>query len=130
VIRAALLLVILLAGGPPVVRPVVPAKQRMGKSILLVVDVSGSMQGQPFSRMMSAVRMIAGQPIDDASISVLAFEGRVWRWKYKGKTWVKLPDADALKAVDAWLSTRGALGTTRVTPALKIALREKRRDLS
>ncbi len=142
-IRAALaaLLVIysttLLAAPPDVIDTVVAGRQRPSKNLLLVVDTSGSMEGDAFSKALGVVEMIAKQPLDAGQVGVIGFTKTPDRWTVPksmrgrgGKGWASLPSSDVLRAALAWLKKRGAVGWTKVVPALTAALRDPQDPLT
>lgn len=119
--------------------PVAKPRKRPAKNVLLVVDTSGSMtleQSAPLAKALAVVRSLAGQPVDEMNLAVIGFTARPTRWVYratpkaKGKRWVPLPDADAVKACASWLRGQtDTYGATAMAPALELALRERRKQL-
>lgn len=103
---------------------------RPTKNLLFVVDTSGSMGRGEFARALDALAMIAGQPIDDGKLAVLAFSDYSVRWHYAKKTWVPLPDARAVRAAETWLTKVKANGSTELGSALTVALSDPQDDLT
>lgn len=119
------------------VAPSAPITRR----VLFVVDRSGSMHGDHFSRALAAVRDLIEHPTDDLEVAVIAFNDLATRWPGKpegGGTnkrsvpfgWAALPSETAVDEAEAWLAALGAGGDTLVTPALRAALAEPRDELS
>lgn len=114
---------------------VVPAKKPISQHIMFVVDTSGSMKGDKFVKAIKAVVKISEQPTDELQIAAIAFTGTTSRWKglpEKGvpQGWAQLPSMIAVQKAESFLVGRGAQGDTLVTPALKLALSERRKDLT
>ena len=110
---------------------VVRGQSRVSKHILFVVDVSGSMYGRAFTRAVSSVRSLAGQPTDEMQVGVIAFADTAVRWSpTKHSTWAKLPDKKALVAVENFLYQQGPGGGTKVVPALELALQDPKPQLT
>lgn len=116
------------------VDPATPITQR----VLFVVDRSGSMHGDHFSRALAAVRELAEHPTDDLEVAVIAFNDTATRWPGKPEQgqrkvpqgWAALPSETAVGEAEAWLAALGAGGDTLVLPALRAALAEARDGLS
>lgn len=124
-----LALFVALLGVTPAIVTVRPGP-RPTKNMLFVVDVSGSMGSTEFARALGAVAMIAGQPIDDGAFGVLAFADQPTRFKHNGRDWFELPSERSVKRATTWLAASGSSGNTLLAPALKAALRDKRRKLT
>lgn len=112
----------------------VDAQAPITQRILFLVDRSGSMQGDHFTRALTAFKQIAETPIDDLQIGVIAFNDEVIRWPGRPEEgvppgWARLPSS-AAEAAQNWLSALGAGGDTLVAPALTAALEERRPNLS
>lgn len=119
------------------VAPSVPITRR----VLFVVDRSGSMHGDHFSRALAAVRDLSEHPTDDLEVAVIAFNDVATRWPGKPENggrnernvpagWAALPSDTAVDEAEAWLAELGAGGDTLVIPALRAALAEQRDELS
>lgn len=122
---------------------VVPPTARLTKRIVFLVDVSGSMAGLKFDRACGAVLEIAGQPVDELEIAVVAFDSTVSRWPglpepsdpergIKGvpRGWAALPSQLAMDESSRWLNGISPDGGTLVIPPLRAALAENRKELS
>lgn len=110
---------------------VVQSSSRFSKHLLFVCDVSGSMYGRPFSKALTTFKALASQPTDELEIGLIAFADKPVRWlPAKKTTWAKLPNAKAVKKAGSWLKTQGPGGGTKVIPALKLALADKKKKLT
>ncbi len=120
---------------------VVPAQVPLSKRVLFVVDVSGSMAGMKFDRASQAVLEIAGQPVDEMEIGLIAFDNHPSRWPgipeegVEGrpgvpKGWAALPSQEAVDDASTWLRKINPTGGTRAIPAMEAALAEDRNQLS
>ena len=95
--------------------------QPIGKRILLLVDVSGSMcHTGRMAEARAAASQIARQPVDEASVLVMAWADACVA--YPGG-WVDLPDAEKVQQIETWLASWHTLGDTHLTPALLAALK-------
>lgn len=116
----------------------VPPTTPITRRVLFVVDRSGSMHGDHFSRALAAVRDMLQQPTDDLEVAVIAFNDAAVRWPGKPEEgrrtvpagWAALPSDTAVAEAEAWLESLGAGGDTLVIPALRAALGERRGELS
>lgn len=98
-----------------------PAASPMSARVLLVVDVSGSMDAY-LPRALTQVADITGQPVDELQLACIAFSDQVYRWP---RGWVQLPDEGARGELLGWLGGLGARGDTLLAPALRLALEEE-----
>jgi len=122
---AALLLVCLSLPGLKVLEP--PTKP-ITKRILLLVDVSGSMQN--FGHAQQALRVasaIARQPVDEASVLAMAWTDATAT--YPGG-WVQLPSEEGVEKLEAWLGSWHTQGDTKLSQALRVALARPESDLT
>ncbi|MCO5167674.1 MAG: VWA domain-containing protein [Planctomycetes bacterium] len=112
---------------------------RITRRVLFVVDRSGSMHGDHFSRALDAVRSMLEQSTDELEFALLAFNDVPTRWPGVPETdrprpvppgWAALPSDTALTKANGWLEEMGAGGDTLIIPALRAALVEPRDDLS
>jgi Mg-chelatase subunit ChlD len=107
------------------------SKHPVTNRVLFVVDRSGSMTGDHFTRAMDAMREVASTPTDDFQFGVIAFNDTPLRWpgrpEDKGRKgevppgWARSAPA-ALAEAQMWLLQLGAGGDTRVTTALQAAM--------
>ena len=126
---------------PPInfLRAVVPATERLTKRVFLVIDVSGSMRGDPLGKALRATACLLSSPVDDFEVAIIAFNDQAHRWPgvpepddYRPVPpgWARLPSAEALESANAWLAGFSGSGSTRPCDALAEALREQRKDMS
>ena len=116
------------------VAPTTPITRR----VLFVVDRSGSMHGDHFSRALAAVRDMIEHPTDDLEVALIAFNDAAIRWPGKPEEgrrsvpagWAALPSDTAVAEAEGWLEALGAGGDTLVIPALRAAMTERRQELS
>ncbi len=116
------------------VAPTAPITRR----VLFVVDRSGSMHGDHFSRALRAVRDLIEHPTDDLEVALIAFNDGAIRWPGKPEEaprnvpagWAALPSDTVVAEAEGWLEALGAGGDTLVIPALRAALGERRAELS
>lgn len=117
----------------------VEPKARITKHVLLVVDRSGSMQGDPLSEALGAVTRFLHEPVDELQVGILAFSDGTTRWpgipekraaRPVPEGWAAFPSKEALERAQGWLSDLPARGGTNVAPALREALSEARRELT
>lgn len=107
--------------------PLVPATERPGKRICVVLDVSGSMDSEgKITAALGLVQKVTRQPVDDGYLTAVAFDEGASR--YPGG-WVRLPDAEGAGALEQWLADHGVGGGTRLCPALVKALAEPHKGL-
>lgn len=114
-------------------------EQRLSQRVVFVVDRSGSMHGDHFSRALNAVRTVLEQPLDEFEIALIAFNDAALRWPGKPEPdapkpvppgWAAMPNPEVPPEIETWLQNLGAGGSTRVMPALAQALKERRNNLS
>lgn len=117
----------------------VEPQARITRRVLFVVDRSGSMHGDHFSRALVAVRGMLEQSTDELEVALLAFNDATTRWPGRPEPdrakpvppgWAALPSDEAVAEANAWLHKLGAGGDTLILPALKDALAEPREELS
>lgn len=116
-------------------RIAIEPKQKITSNIFFVIDCSGSMQGDRYSKAVDTLISIATQETDELNISALAFDQKQTRWiyQYDGNTpnyWARLPDLDAIERLHAWLGTVCQNGNTTFIPAITTAFNEPKRDLT
>lgn len=117
---------------------VVEPQERLTDRIIFVVDRSGSMHGDTFSRALQVVTETLQQPVDQYEIGVIAFNDSFARWPGKPENgpkavppnWAAMPSNAVVREVNDWLEALGAGGDTLVMPALRGALLDPRERLS
>lgn len=140
---------------PTVLQAMVPPQARLSKRIVMVVDTSGSMEDE-IAPVIHSIIKIAGQPVDEMEIALVAFRGdhdwkhrcTSWdkkychavacswrRWKgvpEKGipRGWARLPSVTAVGVAAGWIRRIGADGSTDPTQAMYRVLMEPRGQLS
>lgn len=103
-------------------------QQPMTTSVLLVVDVSGSMgMGGRCTRAVQQAQAISGQPVDQMRLSAIAFSGEPAMWP---RGWVELPDPQAQAELVSWLASKQSIGVTNLAEALKAALETEESNLT
>lgn len=117
----------------------VEPKARITKHVLLVVDRSGSMQGDPLSEAIGTISRFLHEPVDELQVGILAFSDGTTRWpgvperrpaRPVPEGWAAFPSKEALEKAQGWLADLPARGGTNVAPALREALTEPRRELT
>jgi Mg-chelatase subunit ChlD len=121
VIRAAAIILMVAT-----IVPVVPQEERFSKNIVVIVDVSGSMNTS-VEEAVSSFRMVSEQPVDEMNLAVVAFANNIAFWD-----WHKLPDEQAVADAEAWLAeARSTLGSdTHPILAFERALRLSKEELT
>lgn len=100
-----LVLIVLLAPTKPVT-----------KKIILLVDVSGSMEDNGrASQALAAASMIYRQPVDEAQVLPIAWADKVTVYD---KGWEMLPSEEAAKRIDTWITSKRSKGATYLAQAL------------
>lgn len=106
----------------------IPATERPGNRIMVVLDVSGSMSANGrIEQAIAMVKEITRQPVDDGFLSAIAFD--IGASRYPGG-WVALPGEESVAEIENWLSSQLIGGGTRVCPALVKALSEPHKGLT
>lgn len=120
-IRSTATILILLS-----IATVVPQEERFSKNIVVVVDVSGSMNTS-IEESIRSFREVSRQPVDEMNLSVVAFASETAFWD-----WRKLPDQRAVDDAEAWLEmARTRLGlNTKPIQAFERALALDKEELS
>jgi hypothetical protein len=112
---------------------------RMTKRLIFIYDCSGSMNSEDLAIAISFVRGVMMQPLDEFEIGIIAFDGATYRWPGipepkqtppVPKNWAALPSAPAIEQATQWLQNLNDNGNTEVIPAIDMALKEKRDELS
>jgi len=101
----------------------------MTKRIALVLDVSGSMSGEPLEQAQREVLTIMSLFPDDGEVRVYAFSGGVAEFEAE-KGWHKLPDGLLLDRAAKWLAGFVGVGTTDIGGGVAAALANPEDDLS
>ena len=122
-------------------KEIVKGQNSLSKRIFFIIDVSGSMKGDgKIGKAIKFVRTIWQSPVDEFEIAVAVFSDNSVRWEGfpsakddphpAPKGWAKLPSKDAIDAAQKFLDGYPGDGSTYPTPALEMALKEDRSDLS
>lgn len=122
-------------------KEIVKGQNTLSKRIFFIIDVSGSMKGDgKIGRALKFVRTIWQSPVDEFEIAVAVFNDNSVRWDGfpsgkedphpTPKGWAKLPSKDAIDAAQKFLDGYPGDGNTYPMPALEMALKEDRSDLS
>lgn len=119
----------------PNLRVIVQPEEQLTRRIMIVMDNSGSMSGQKFGHALDAITAIMSQPTDEMEIALIAFNTAPSRWPGIPEDdlqpeWARLPSADAVKLIEAWLRRCGVGGNTRVCTAIALALAEPVDEMS
>lgn len=118
---------------------VVQQKERFRKRVLFIYDCSGSMSRSDLNKAFVTFAMIAQQPIDSMEIAIIAFDDYLARWpgipepkapKPIPKGWAGMPSLVAFQKAQKWLNSLDMGGGTDVLPALQLAFKEKRNEIS
>lgn len=117
---------------------VVEPTERLTSKILFLIDVSGSMKGEPLGRALGMVAEVVEQPLDDLEIGIISFADATNRWPgYRGPKdedlpdgWGRLPSAQTLASAKAWIQSWRGGGGTDPLGAIATAINENRKDLS
>ena len=96
------------------------------RRIAAVLDVSGSMRGDPLAYGRQEILKIAGLFPDDGWIRVYRFGDRA---EAHPLGWCRLPDAEVLRELADWLAVEG-VGSTRLGAGVVAALGNEQSDLS
>lgn len=112
---------------------------RLTNRVLFIHDCSGSMGENDLTNAINFVRGVMKQPLDEFEIGIIAFDENTYRWPGIPEpkqtppvppNWAALPSATAVDKVTQWLRTRDDEGSTKLVPALQLALQENRDKLS
>lgn len=120
---------------PPDLHVEVAAQSPLTERVIFLVDRSGSMDGDHFTRALKAFSEMINRPTDDLEIAIIAFNDTTYRWPGKPEDgvpfgWARLPSSIAAKEAENWLTVLGAGGDTILGGALREALAERRDKLS
>jgi len=109
---------------------IVEPTQRTTTKIVLVIDVSGSMEGERITNATAAALMILEQPADEYDISIIVFAQSMTRWP--GYTeegdepngWAHFPSLEALNSANEFIHSFAGSGGTFPGPAIESAFQE------
>jgi uncharacterized protein with von Willebrand factor type A (vWA) domain len=101
-----------------------PAKKT--PHLALVMDASGSMDGERWQKGIQAALRSLENPNEDVKVKVWAFATYASVWPFN---WKNLPDKRVTDRAVKWLENVGAQGSTLPIPALMSALAEKKEPL-
>lgn len=90
--------------------------------IALLVDTSGSMQGQMGLAVQEALEIVS-QPVDDGFLRVWSFADDHVSWDLG---WVRMPNQEAVENSKAWLSNKIVMGNTYTVRPIRKLLKEKK----
>lgn len=123
------LVVLLLAGagGKRWAREWVREGPPLTKHLAIVVDVSGSMRGDPHALARREVATVLSLFADEGWVKVYAFDDEVEQMQ---EAWAELPDEDLARRIDAWLLARPGSGNTNLAAGIAAALAEPEEDLT
>lgn len=82
---------------------VAPEITAFPQNMIVVVDTSQSMDGDPFGRALDVFGILTDQSSDEWNLGVVAFGDTGVRWPADGEGWAAMPSADALVHARAWL---------------------------
>jgi Ca-activated chloride channel family protein len=104
--------------------PPIAAASTLSRDLVLLLDVSGSMNGQPLEHLKAIVTALVGGLEDDDRLEMIAFSSGQKR--YRGEP-VRATAAERASAI-AWIQGLNAGGGTEMIPAIGEALRPLRHD--
>ncbi|HEY4659599.1 MAG TPA: vWA domain-containing protein [Gemmatimonadaceae bacterium] len=116
-----------LYAGERVHRTVVIDGRSFPAEIVILVDASGSMSERSRYPLAVTEALAVAEQASDAGRVKFGIFGAALTWEPRG--WIKMPDADALKAARAWLAGWVPSGNTDIIGAVEEALRETPIDL-
>jgi hypothetical protein len=125
----------------PKLEMIVEQKIPINKNILFIVDRSGSMDNGLLERAITVVLSIVEpeHAIDELNVAAVVFNDRYVRWdghpspageRQPPKGWASLPNPEAVKALNEWVDSYRAGGSTHVIPALVHGLMEPINELT
>ncbi len=126
------------AADPPALVAVAQPTTRLTSRVVLVVDVSGSMQARPLAQALDVVSSLLEQPLDELEVAIWAFAAHATRWPgHRGPQdgdlpagWGRLPSPETLEAAQSWLRGKGGHGSTNPLDAMAAAVSENREKIS
>lgn len=95
-----------------------------GRDVCVLLDVSGSMAGEPIAQAKRVVRALVDSMAETDRLEMIAFSWRTDRWKRAPQTMTRRGRAKAL----AWLEGLSAGGGTEMREGILAALRPLRDD--
>jgi Ca-activated chloride channel family protein len=104
--------------------PRAAVRERVPRDVVLLLDVSGSMAGQPLGQAKRVVSAIVATLGERDSLEMIAFASSPRRWK-RGAT---RTTADARREAQAWIAALSAGGGTEMRHAIEEALKPLRKD--
>src|SRR3990167_6244176 len=110
-----------LYAGERVHRTVVIDGRSFPAEIVILVDASGSMSERSRYPLAVTEALAVAEQASDAGRVKFGIFGAALTWEPRG--WIKMPDADALKAARAWLAGWVPSGNTDIIGAVEEALR-------
>lgn len=124
----------------PQIRVEVEPEARITKHVLIVLDRSGSMTGNPLRDALGVVRDFMSSPVDELQVGIMTFSDATERWPGRPEPdarprpvpadWAAMPSEPAMRSANEWLGQHPASGGTNVAPAMQRALSEARRELT
>jgi Ca-activated chloride channel family protein len=99
-------------------------RERVPRDLVLLLDVSGSMAGEPLAQAKRVVSAIVATLGERDSLELIAFASSPRRWK-RGAT---RTSADARREAQAWIAALSAGGGTEMRHAIEEALEPLRSD--
>jgi Ca-activated chloride channel family protein len=101
-----------------VVPPAAAGASVLPRDVVFVIDVSGSMQGEPIGQAKSALQQAIGELAPDDRFDVIAFETDVHPlWSE-----VRVAGDEEREQASSWVGELDAGGGTNMEPALELAL--------
>lgn len=91
-------------------------------TLVVLVDNSASMLGDPYAAAVRSAVWITEQAGDSGRVRFATFGSEVV-WQKPPGEWTKLPDLEAVAIAKAWLLARGTGGNTGLAEAVEEALR-------
>jgi Ca-activated chloride channel family protein len=99
-------------------------KHRIARDLVLLLDVSGSMSGEPLSQAKRVVSALVGTLDACDTLEMISFASSAERWKHSANPVTPAAKREAL----AWIAALRASGATEMRGAIETALRPLRDD--
>lgn len=110
---------------PPAPRAVVPPEiQDFPRNMVVVVDTSQSMDGDPFRHALDVFGLLTDHGVDEWQLGVVAFGGTGKRWPGDGNGWAAMPSADAIDQARGWLRDVDCRASTLAWTGIELATRD------